>query len=269
MSWQLHANSKDVSNQIEQKCKANMIHSSRDGHQHPHFPVQLSIQWMWQRQNRGPTPKHVTPRGSSGTATVRYRRTPSGPLTGQSWFNGKQGEGARASVFRTLMRHSSWRACLSVGTRLHVKHKLKTALSVCCRAALTWLSMTLSSLTHQPLRFNAQMCRNHNSRRAPSQPASLPASLPPSFSVSGSLVAEEAAYLCSCQSAASSSAGAPASPALLSPSPAWLSWSSPPSPSSCGSPSLLPDEAHTFAHAGKNQNPTHEATTLLASVTTV
>lgn len=54
----------------------------------------------------------------------------------------------------------------------------------------------------------------------------------------------EVAYLCSCQSAASSSAGAPASRALLSPSPAWLSWSSPPSPSSCGSPSLLPDEAH-------------------------
>ena len=55
----------------------------------------------------------------------------------------------------------------------------------------------------------------------------------------------EVAYLCSCQSAAFSSAGVPASLALLSPSPAWLSWSSPPSPSSCGSPSQLPEEEHT------------------------
>lgn len=36
----------------------------------PRFPMQLSIQWMWQKQNRGPTPKHGTPRGSSVTATV-------------------------------------------------------------------------------------------------------------------------------------------------------------------------------------------------------
>ena len=48
--------------------------------------------------------------------------------------------------------------------------------------------------------------------------------LPTCLRVSASVVARgEVAYLCSCQSAASSSAGAPASRALLSPSPAWLS----------------------------------------------
>lgn len=48
--------------------------------------------------------------------------------------------------------------------------------------------------------------------------------LPTCLRGSASVVARgEVAYLCSCQSAASSSAGAPASRALLSPSPAWLS----------------------------------------------
>lgn len=95
-------------------------------------------------------------------------------LTGQSWFNGKWGEGARAGVFRALAWRSSWRARLSARTRLRFKHGLKTASSVCCRTALTRLSMTPSTPTHQPLRFRAQICRNHNSGRAPSHPACPP-----------------------------------------------------------------------------------------------
>lgn len=130
----------------------------------------------------------------------------------------ERGEGAGAGVLLATLLLESLVVCEDAA----VSNKLKTASSVCCGAAPAWLSTAPSTPTHQPRRFGAQICRNHNCRRAPALPpcSPLPLPLPP---VSGSLVAEEVAYLCSCQSAASSSAGAPASPALLSPSPAWLS----------------------------------------------
>lgn len=70
----------------------------------------------------------------------------------------------------TLARRGAPREHSQRRTRLGVKHKLKTASSVCDRAALTRLSMTPSTPTHQPRRFRAQICRNHNSRRGPSHP---------------------------------------------------------------------------------------------------
>lgn len=179
-------------------------------------------------------------------------------LTGQSWFNGKQGEGAAAGVFHTLAQHIGERVCLCERASMSKN-------SLVCLLRSSSDSVKYDSLHSHTSTPSFQSSKAQKPQLQESILPPLPPTLPPTLSrtlpVSVSLVAGEVAYLCSCQSAASSSAGAPASPALLSPSPAWLSWSSPPSPSSCGSPSLLPDEAHTFTQAEINQNPAHGATT--------